>query len=113
MPPSTRNGGSTGWGAARSGRSSATSSPPACSTRTLPGLGTKPSQTSGPPTPKAPLNLWRPADGSSGRDFGAHGAFDAKAVDRSSQVWLSQRHGLLAAFGGVLAGLVGLRLWRR
>jgi hypothetical protein len=81
--------------------------------RYLARTGYKAQQSEQPADPNAPVNLWSPADGSSGRDFGAHGAFDAKAVDRSSQVWLSQRHGLLAAFGGVLAGLVGLRLWRR
>jgi NAD(P)-dependent dehydrogenase (short-subunit alcohol dehydrogenase family) len=47
----------------------------------------------------APQNLWRPADGDGGRDFGAHGDFDASSHDRSAQVWLSQHHGLLAAFG--------------
>jgi NAD(P)-dependent dehydrogenase (short-subunit alcohol dehydrogenase family) len=44
-------------------------------------------------------NLWRPADGESGHDFGAHGDFDDISHDRSAQVWLSQHHGLLAAFG--------------
>jgi NAD(P)-dependent dehydrogenase (short-subunit alcohol dehydrogenase family) len=81
--------------------------------RYLARTGYKAQQSEQPADPNAPVNLWNPADGSGGRDFGAHGAFDAKAVDRSPQVWLSQRHGLLAAFGGILAGLVGLWLWRR
>jgi hypothetical protein len=81
--------------------------------RYLARTGYKAQQSGQPADPRAPVNLWSPADGSGGRDFGAHGAFDAKAVDHSAQLGLSQRHGLLAAFGGVLAGLVGLRLWRR
>jgi NAD(P)-dependent dehydrogenase (short-subunit alcohol dehydrogenase family) len=51
-----------------------------------------------------PANLWGPADGSDGRDFGAHGLFDDRAHQRSLQVWASQHHGLLAAAGG--AGLL-------
>jgi NAD(P)-dependent dehydrogenase (short-subunit alcohol dehydrogenase family) len=54
-----------------------------------------------------PANLWEPADGSDGRDFGAHGLFDDRAHQRSLQVWASQHHGLLAAAGGagLLAGV--------
>lgn len=81
--------------------------------RYLARTGYKAQQSEHPADPNAPSNLWSPADGSGGGDFGAHGAFDARAVDRSPQVWLSQHHGPLAALGGVLAGLVGLRLWRR
>ena len=53
-----------------------------------------------------PANLWEPADGSDGRDFGAHGLFDDRAHQRSLQVWASQHHGVLAAVGGacLLAG---------
>jgi hypothetical protein len=67
--------------------------------RYLARTGYKAQQGKQPADPNAPVNLWSPADGSGDRDFGAHGAFDAKAVNRSSQVWLSQRHGLLATFG--------------
>jgi short-subunit dehydrogenase len=61
------------------------------------------------------VNLWDPADGSSGHDFGAHGAFDDKAHARSAQMWASQNHGLLAAGGiAVVAGAAALaRAWRR
>jgi NAD(P)-dependent dehydrogenase (short-subunit alcohol dehydrogenase family) len=41
-------------------------------------------------------------------DYGAHGTFDAKAKDRSIQLWLNLHRGTLAA--GVLAGLGALRL---
>jgi hypothetical protein len=81
--------------------------------RYLARTGYKAQQSEQPADPNAPVNLFSPADGPDGRDFGAHGAFDAQAVDRSPQVWLSHHHGVLAAFGGVLASLVGLRLWRR
>jgi NAD(P)-dependent dehydrogenase (short-subunit alcohol dehydrogenase family) len=50
-----------------------------------------------------PANLWEPADGESGRDFGAHGLFDQRSHGRSAQVWASQRHGTLAAVGAGLA----------
>jgi hypothetical protein len=57
--------------------------------------------------PNAPANLWEPADGQGGHDFGAHGSFDARAHGSSPQVWLSQHHGMLAAVAGV-AGAVGV-----
>jgi NAD(P)-dependent dehydrogenase (short-subunit alcohol dehydrogenase family) len=50
-----------------------------------------------------PANLWEPADGESGRDFGAHGLFDQRSHGHSAQVWASQRHGTLAAVGAGLA----------
>ncbi|GAA3761047.1 SDR family oxidoreductase [Microbacterium kribbense] len=52
-----------------------------------------------------PTNLWEPADGPGGRDYGLHGSFDDRAVTRSIQVWASQRHGLLASAGA--AAVVG------
>jgi NAD(P)-dependent dehydrogenase (short-subunit alcohol dehydrogenase family) len=36
-------------------------------------------QTGQPRDPEQPANLWDPADGIGGRDFGAHGAFDKRA----------------------------------
>ncbi|KRE41569.1 SDR family oxidoreductase [Knoellia sp. Soil729] len=48
-------------------------------------------------------NLWEPADGEGGRDFGAHGVFDDKAKNSSPQQWVSHRYPQL----GVAAGLVG------
>jgi NAD(P)-dependent dehydrogenase (short-subunit alcohol dehydrogenase family) len=56
--------------------------------------------------PEQPENLWQPADGPQGKDFGAHGIFDNKAKPGSAQLWASQHHGLLGA--GVAAGAVGL-----
>jgi NAD(P)-dependent dehydrogenase (short-subunit alcohol dehydrogenase family) len=72
------------------------------------------SQQTGQPTdPDRPANLWAPADGPGGRDFGAQGSFGARAKDRSLQLWLSQHHGLLAMAGGaVAAGAAALGLRR-
>jgi len=64
--------------------------------------------------PDAPVNLWEPADGPDGKDFGAHGIFDNKATNSAPQLWASQHHGLLAAAAsGVLAGAAALLLGRR
>lgn len=62
--------------------------------------------------PGDPGNLWRPADGEHGQDYGAHGEFDAVAKSRSWQVLASQHHTGLAAAAGVGAlalGLIGRR----
>lgn len=61
--------------------------------------------------PDAPVNLWAPADGTDGRDFGAHGVFDEKSHTRDPQLWASHHHGVLA---GLAAGAtaVGALLWR-
>src|SRR5262245_39718347 len=66
-----------------------------------------------------PANLWEPADGSQGRDFGAHGLFDARSKDRSMQLWASHHHGLLCgAMTATLAAAAGMAArrvlrWRR
>ncbi|MGA8978125.1 MAG: SDR family oxidoreductase [Pedococcus sp.] len=54
-----------------------------------------------------PTNLWEPADGAEGRDFGARGAFDSSAREASPQQWLAHRYPSLAAATlavGVAAG---------
>jgi NAD(P)-dependent dehydrogenase (short-subunit alcohol dehydrogenase family) len=60
-------------------------------------------QTDQPRDPDQPANLWSPADGPGGHDFGAHGEFDQQATARSVQLWASQHHGLLGAAGVVAA----------
>ena len=65
-------------------------------------------QTSEPQPAEAPANLFEPADGPGGNDFGAHGRFDAGSNARSPQLWASQHHGLLTALGAG-AGLLLLR----
>src|SRR5689334_23496841 len=52
-------------------------------------------QTAQPKPDSQPANLWQPADGPAGHDFGAHGAFDDQALSHSPQQWLS--HHALAA----------------
>ena len=60
-------------------------------------------QTEAPRDPDQPTNLWEPADGANGRDFGAHGIFDDKSTSRSYQLWASQHERLLGAVGAATA----------
>jgi NAD(P)-dependent dehydrogenase (short-subunit alcohol dehydrogenase family) len=61
--------------------------------------------------PGAPVNLWEPADGPTGRDFGAHGIFDDRSHSGDPQLWASHHHGLLSAAAGCLGALAALA-WR-
>ncbi|HMM94961.1 SDR family oxidoreductase [Phycicoccus sp.] len=61
------------------------------------------SQQTGDPRPAdQPANLWEPADGPEGRDFGAHGVFDGRAHAHSPQQWVAHHYSALAAAGGAL-----------
>jgi NAD(P)-dependent dehydrogenase (short-subunit alcohol dehydrogenase family) len=80
--------------------------------RYLARTGFKAQQTSDPRPADQPANLWEPADGSSGHDYGAHGIFDDQAHDDSAQLWASRHHGVVAAAVTGLAGL-GIGLMRR
>lgn len=75
--------------------------------------GYKSQQTQAPQAPEAPVNLWEPADGQEGHDFGPRGAFTDRSHDRSAQTWLSHHHGLLgvasAVVGAVAVASVGAR----
>jgi NAD(P)-dependent dehydrogenase (short-subunit alcohol dehydrogenase family) len=64
-------------------------------------------QTQEPQPADAPANLWEPADGPDGHDYGAHGRFDDQAVSRSPQLWASRHHGVVGAVAGGL-GVAGL-----
>ncbi|MGX5653614.1 SDR family oxidoreductase [Geodermatophilus nigrescens] len=67
-------------------------------------------QTDRPHDPDAPANLFAPADGPGGADFGARGPFDDQTISRDPQLWASRHHGVLAAAGGAaLAGFLALR----
>ncbi|MDN5772108.1 MAG: SDR family oxidoreductase, partial [Microlunatus sp.] len=56
-----------------------------------------------------PENLWEPADGPDGRDFGARGPFDDRAHASSPQQWVAQRYPQMAVAGAaVLAGGLAL-----
>jgi NAD(P)-dependent dehydrogenase (short-subunit alcohol dehydrogenase family) len=69
-------------------------------------------QTDQPKPPDQPANLWDPADGEAGHDFGVHGLFDDQAHAHSPQVWASQHHGTLAFVGaGLVAGGAALARW--
>ncbi|GAA3935329.1 SDR family oxidoreductase [Actinomadura viridis] len=88
--------------------------------RLVPGLldrylartGFKSQQTGRPRDPGQPANLWEPADGPGGRDFGAHGSFDDRAHSRSPQMRAARHRRVLAAGGAALA-LGGWLLARR
>ena len=70
-------------------------------------------QTKEPRDPDAPANLFHPADGESGRDFGTHGVFDSRAISTDPQLWASRHHGLLGAIGAGAAGVLGAAWARR
>jgi hypothetical protein len=76
--------------------------------RYLARTGFQSQQTGQPQDPNAPANLWEPADGRQGHDFGAHGVFDRRSHTNDPQLWASQHHGLLAAAAAALAGGVGV-----
>jgi NAD(P)-dependent dehydrogenase (short-subunit alcohol dehydrogenase family) len=72
-------------------------------------------QTDEPAPPDRPENLWEPADGPTGRDFGTEGRFADRSISRSYQLWASEHHGLLAGVGGLsaAAAAIGVALRRR
>ncbi|RKR92020.1 NADP-dependent 3-hydroxy acid dehydrogenase YdfG [Micromonospora pisi] len=73
-------------------------------------------QTERPTDPDQPVNLWQPADGERGADFGAHGSFDHRAHRHSPQFWLSRhRRSLLTGAVGLAVGVAaaGAVLGRR
>ncbi len=70
-------------------------------------------QTSEQRDPDDPANLWEPADGPDGHDFGAHGRFDDRSLGHSPQVWASQHHGLLGLASAGLCGAAAAVAWTR
>lgn len=59
--------------------------------------------------PHQPANLFEPADGPDGQDYGAHGIFDDQALSHSPQLWASQHHKtLIGAGAAVVAGAAAL-----
>ena len=60
-------------------------------------------------SPEDPVNLWEPADGREGRDFGARGSFRHRTRAWDPQIWASRHHGALTAAGtGLLAAAVAV-----
>ncbi|MFV0137920.1 SDR family oxidoreductase [Streptomyces sp. HMX87] len=82
---------------------------PALLDRYLARTGYDSQQTEDPVDTSRPANLWDPADGTTGRDHGAHGVFDDEAHGRSLQLWLS-RHRRPLALGAALVGTAGTAL---
>lgn len=60
-----------------------------------------------PEDPRRAHNLYEPLD--EVRDFGAHGAFDARAAESTSQLWFARHRWRL--LGGGLGALAGARLF--
>ncbi len=63
---------------------------PALLDRYLARTGFDSQQTDQPADPDRPDNLWAPADGSDGADFGQEGEFTATSHGHSVQLWLAQ-----------------------
>ncbi|HEU5036587.1 MAG TPA: SDR family oxidoreductase [Nocardioides sp.] len=75
--------------------------------RYLARTGVASQQTSEPRPADQAVNLWEPADGEDGHDFGAHGRFDDEAWSHSPQLWLSTHRRELAT-AAVATGVAGL-----
>jgi NAD(P)-dependent dehydrogenase (short-subunit alcohol dehydrogenase family) len=60
-------------------------------------------QTDGAPDPARRDNLWEPVDAD--EDRGMHGTFDARASDRSYQLWATTHRRWLVVAGAAVAGL--------
>jgi NAD(P)-dependent dehydrogenase (short-subunit alcohol dehydrogenase family) len=68
-------------------------------------------QTQEPTAPDRPANLFEPADGPGGHDFGPHGSFDSQARGRSWQAKLNKSPWLVAAvvnLGAAAVAAVGM-----
>jgi NAD(P)-dependent dehydrogenase (short-subunit alcohol dehydrogenase family) len=82
--------------------------------RYLARTGVASQQTDESADPAAPVNLWQPADGPDGKDFGAHGEFDEQSVQTALQPWLSRHRAAVAlttvaGFAGLFGGLIRFR----
>src|SRR3954468_21456412 len=70
-------------------------------------------QTDIPASADPEVNLWQPADGPDGADFGAEGVFGQNEWHRDPQIWASRHHGAVAATLGGVAAVAGLALRKR
>jgi NAD(P)-dependent dehydrogenase (short-subunit alcohol dehydrogenase family) len=68
-------------------------------------------QISEPEDPNRPHNLWEPID--ENRDYGAHGAFDDRAREKSWQLWADTHRGWLALAGTGIVGVIAALLLGR
>ena len=74
--------------------------------RYLARTGYKSQQTGQPTSPDRPANLWEPADGRDGRDFGPHGSFDRQSTARSWQFRLNKSSWTTSALVNIGAAIV-------
>ncbi|HEX5562136.1 MAG TPA: SDR family oxidoreductase [Nocardioidaceae bacterium] len=81
--------------------------------RYLARTGFKSQQTQDRRSPDQPANLFDPADGPQGHDFGAHGIFDDRSTSRSFQLWGSQHHGVLGGAAAAVALAGAAAAWAR
>ena len=65
--------------------------------------GYKSQETTQPEDPNRPYNLWQPVD--EDRDYGAHGAFDSRAISKSWQLWADMHRGVLALIAASMASI--------
>ena len=100
-------------GASTMGTLAANALAPGILDRYLAKTGFSSQQTKQTRDPDAPTNLWEPADGPDGRDFGTHGIFDATSHDRDPQLWASQHHGAIGAALTLGLTTIGALLWRQ
>ena len=68
-------------------------------------------QIGAPEEPGRPSNLWEPVD--ENRDYGAHGAFDERARERSWQLWADTHRGWLALAGAGVLSAIGAAVFRK
>ncbi|MFB4319179.1 SDR family oxidoreductase [Actinomadura sp. 21ATH] len=68
--------------------------------RYLARTGFRAQQTGRPIDPDQPANLWEPADGEGGRDYGAHGDFDDDSHSRCYQMYVARHRAAVTALGG-------------
>jgi short-subunit dehydrogenase len=85
---------------------------PALLDRYLARTGFAAQQTGQKRDPDQPANLFDPADGPEGHDFGAHGVFDERALSVAPQLWASHHHKTLIAAGAALTGAAALLVSR-
>ncbi|NEE02038.1 SDR family oxidoreductase [Phytoactinopolyspora halotolerans] len=64
-------------------------------------------QTDTPVRAPRPGNLWKPADGVGGTDYGVHGPFSADARGRSTRMWLSRHRAALTGLAATALAAAG------
>ncbi|MBO0864271.1 MAG: short-chain dehydrogenase, partial [Mycobacterium sp.] len=85
---------------------------PALLDRYLARTGFDSQQTDQGVSPERPANLWEPADGPTGRDYGAHGVFGDRSQGHSVQFWATRhRRSLIGA--GLAATMLAASNWGR